>query len=132
LPTSESSASLLASFADLAADLVTANAWQEELRDITPGGGSYMSEVTYNFPYWKEDYSGVYYDQLVGVKNKYDPGHVLWSQPRAGDDAYELKEDGHLSPPCTEPPVAFSVQPLIPSTGNSEHMNRIFYFALLR
>ena len=86
----------LASFADLAADLAVANQWQIDLRDITPGGGNYMNEATYNYPYWKEDYYGEYYERLAGVKSKYDPESVLWIQPGAGNDKYGLRGDGHL------------------------------------
>ncbi|RYP24618.1 hypothetical protein DL765_000444 [Monosporascus sp. GIB2] len=85
-----------ASSAELSADLALANKWQIDLRDITPGGGNYMNEATYNYPYWKEDYYGEYYDQLAQIKTKYDSGHVLWAQPAAGNEAYELKDDGHL------------------------------------
>ncbi|KAI1122103.1 hypothetical protein F5Y10DRAFT_254867 [Nemania abortiva] len=80
----------------LVADLATANDWQLLLREITPRGGSYMNEATFDFPYWKEDYYGDTYDRLVAVKKRYDPGYVLWSTPSAGGDAYTLRRDGHL------------------------------------
>ncbi|RFU78090.1 6-hydroxy-d-nicotine oxidase [Trichoderma arundinaceum] len=85
-----------ASYADLAADLALANKWQEDLRNITPGGGSYMNEATYNFPYWKQDYYAETYDKLAQIKAKYDPNYVLWSQPAAGSDGMVLRDDGHL------------------------------------
>ena len=86
----------LASFAELSADLALANQFQLDLRNITPGGGNYMNEATYDYPYWKEDYYGEYYERLVEVKYKYDPGSVLWIQPGAGNDKYALMDDGHL------------------------------------
>jgi hypothetical protein len=43
----------LASFAEVEAQLALVNEWQIALHDITPGGGSYMNEATFNFPYWK-------------------------------------------------------------------------------
>ncbi len=85
-----------ASAADLSANLALANQLQETLRDITPGGGNYMNEATYNYKYWKEDYYGEYYDQLAQIKAKYDPEFVLWTQPAVGNDAYTLADDGHL------------------------------------
>lgn len=72
------------------------NGWMLNMRDLTPGGGSYMNEATYDYPYWKEDYYGAQYDQLVEIKQEYDPGMVFWSQPAAGNDAFTLTEDGHL------------------------------------
>ncbi|KXX80981.1 6-hydroxy-D-nicotine oxidase [Madurella mycetomatis] len=86
----------LATAAELEADLATVNEWQKKLRDITPGGGSYMNEATHNFAFWKTDYYGEWYDDLVRVKNKYDPGFVLWNQPGAGHDAWREEPDGRL------------------------------------
>lgn len=86
----------LASFAEVEAQPALVNEWQIALHDITPGGGSYMNEATFNFPYWKDDYYGEYYDDLVTIKSKYDPAHILWANPSPGSDAYELLEDGHL------------------------------------
>ena len=86
----------LATAADLEADLATVNGWQKKLRDITPGGGSYMNEATHNFEFWKTDYYGEWYDELVKVKTKYDPEFVLWNQPGAGHDAWAVGQDGHL------------------------------------
>ncbi|KAE8829711.1 hypothetical protein HRS9122_09526 [Pyrenophora teres f. teres] len=80
----------------LASDLALMNSWQDRLRDITPGGGSYASEATFDNPNWKTDYYGDNYPRLLTIKQKYDPGFVLWNQPAVGSDAFRLGEDGRL------------------------------------
>ena len=86
----------LATFADLSANLALANKWQYNLRDITPGGGNYMNEATYNYNFWKKDYYGETYARLAGIKEKYDPGSVLWVQSGARNDKYALRGDGYF------------------------------------
>jgi FAD/FMN-containing dehydrogenase len=73
------------------------NAWQDLMRSVTVGGGSYMNEATYDNTYWKEDYFGVNYDRLLAIKEKYDPEHVFWGNAAVGSDNYwELASDGRL------------------------------------
>ncbi|KAH6855497.1 hypothetical protein B0I37DRAFT_442329 [Chaetomium sp. MPI-CAGE-AT-0009] len=85
-----------ASATELEAALATVNGWQTKFREVTPGGGSYMNEATHNFEFWKTDYYGEWYDELLKVKRKYDPGFVLWNQPGAGHDAWQIEGDGRL------------------------------------
>ena len=90
----------LASFTELEEQVSLVNKWQVDLHDVTPGGGSYMNEAIFGFPYWKDDYFGETYDKLRAIKNKYDPKHVLWAASSPGSvEAYELQEDGHLCKP---------------------------------
>ncbi|PQE22275.1 FAD binding domain-containing protein [Rutstroemia sp. NJR-2017a WRK4] len=67
---------------------VLLNTWQEQLRNITPGGGSYMNEVTWDNPYWKEDNYGENYAALLAVKEKWDPEFVFWANAAVGSDVY--------------------------------------------
>ena len=69
--------------------------WNVLMRDVTPGGGTYMNEGTYTNPFWKEDYFGGTYDRLLGLKKKYDPQHVFWSYVSVGSDEKTLV-DGRL------------------------------------
>jgi len=82
----------------LQADLAEMNSWQDRLRLVTPGGGSYGSEATFDNQYWKSEYYGSVYDRLLQIKQRYDPGFVLWNQPAVGSDLYRLRDDGRL---CT-------------------------------
>ncbi|KAI1361466.1 hypothetical protein F5Y08DRAFT_347848 [Xylaria arbuscula] len=80
----------------MAEQLAQVNRWQDDLRELTPGGGAYYNEGTYDTPFWKEDYFGGTYDKLLAVKEKYDPDHILWTRPTPGWTAYEQTSDGHL------------------------------------
>ncbi|KAF7923210.1 uncharacterized protein EAE98_007915 [Botrytis deweyae] len=73
------------------------NSWQETLRAITPGGGSYMNEATWDNPYWKNDYYGSNYKSLLEVKKKYDPEFLFWANAAVGSDVnWKLNENGAL------------------------------------
>ncbi|KAI0891084.1 hypothetical protein F4806DRAFT_337578 [Annulohypoxylon nitens] len=73
------------------------NEWQAMLREITPGGGSYMNEATYDNPTWKEDYFGENYDRLLRIKHKYDPNNLFWANAAVGsDESWKLEADGRL------------------------------------
>lgn len=73
------------------------NAWQDALRNVTPGGGTYMNEATWDNMNWKSDYYGSNYDALVAIKAKYDPNHIFWANAAAGSDvSWTAVEDGRL------------------------------------
>ncbi|KAI0436305.1 hypothetical protein F4803DRAFT_239968 [Xylaria telfairii] len=64
------------------------NAWQDILRETTPGAGTYMNEATWNNPHWKEDYFGSNYEELLAIKERYDPTYVFWANAAVGSDRY--------------------------------------------
>ena len=73
------------------------NTWQALFDPLTPGGGAYMNEATFDNPDWKEDYFGENYDRLLKIKKKYDPNFALWQHTSVGADAYwEVADDGRL------------------------------------
>ncbi|KAI1417801.1 FAD-binding domain-containing protein [Hypoxylon sp. FL1857] len=73
------------------------NAWQALFTPLTPGGGGYMNEATFDDPTWKEDYFGANYNKLLSIKRKYDPHFALWQHTSVGADAYwEPAADGRL------------------------------------
>ncbi|KAI0840584.1 FAD-binding domain-containing protein [Hypoxylon sp. FL0890] len=73
------------------------NVWQALFTPLTPGGGGYMNEATFDDPTWKEDYYGVNYNKLLSIKKKYDPNFALWQHTSVGADAYwEPDADGRL------------------------------------
>lgn len=73
------------------------NIWQDEVRSVTLGGGTYVNEATWDNSNWKEDYFGSNYQALSQVKQKFDPYHVFWVNAAAGSDIYwKTAEDGRL------------------------------------
>ncbi|KAI3390412.1 hypothetical protein diail_9731, partial [Diaporthe ilicicola] len=55
------------------------NAKQNELRALTPGGGTYMNEATWDNPHWKADYFGSNYARLQDIKAIYDREDLFWA-----------------------------------------------------
>ncbi len=77
-------------------DLARANQWQDKFRGLTPGGGAYINEGTFDAPQWKDDYFGGTYDRLRAIKAKYDPNFIFYVRPGAGADEWVERADGHL------------------------------------
>jgi len=71
------------------------NQWGDTFRELTPGGGSYLNEATWNDAQWKVDYFGANYDRLAQIKAKYDPEYLLWVEAGVGNDVtWEAAQDG--------------------------------------
>jgi hypothetical protein len=67
------------------------------LRDLTPQGGAYINEGTFDNPAWKEDYfGGVNYGRLLAVKDRYDPEEVFYGPASVGSDRWVVAGDGRL------------------------------------
>ncbi|KAJ5817288.1 FAD-binding domain-containing protein [Penicillium robsamsonii] len=86
-----------ASPADMAArqDLAV-NYVQATLDAATPGGGTYMNEVNYMQPNWKEVMYGSNYERLFQIKHKYDPDSLLYVKNGVGSDAWVEDSDKRL------------------------------------
>lgn len=70
---------------------------QSKLRGVTPGGGTYMNEATFDNVNWKQDYFGGNYDKLLGVKRTYDPLGLFWANAAVGSDvSWAPRGDGRL------------------------------------
>ncbi|KAK6063599.1 FAD binding domain-containing protein [Seiridium cupressi] len=82
-----------ASVEDLLIIQAKVNTWQDWVKALTPGSGSYINEATYDNPDWKSDYYGNNYEKLLQVKEKYDVNFTLWQHTSVGADLY-WQEDG--------------------------------------
>lgn len=85
-----------ASPAELQTIQAEVNGYMGQFRDLTPGGGNYVNEASYNYPYWKTDYYGANYDRLLSIKQKYDPDNMLWGSVNVGNDLLTVAADGRL------------------------------------
>ncbi|KAJ6466211.1 FAD binding domain-containing protein [Mycena sanguinolenta] len=47
------------------------------LKALSPGGGAYVNEASYEEPEWEETFWGDNYGRLLEVKGRYDPEHVF-------------------------------------------------------
>lgn len=59
---------------------------------------SRSSQAEPHLPEWKEAFYGVNYDRLLSIKDKYDPGQLLYGATYVGGDRWEEKDGGRLCP----------------------------------
>ncbi|KAI0198968.1 hypothetical protein F4808DRAFT_472104 [Astrocystis sublimbata] len=78
---------------DLQAEM---NVNQDLLKALTPGGGAYINEATFDNPDWKNDYFGENYPKLLAVKEKYDPAFLLYGSASVGSDRVKPDNEGRL------------------------------------
>lgn len=72
------------------------NRRQDRVKAVTPGGGAYMSEATFDNPDWKGDYYGVNYARLLRVKRRHDPDFLFYGPASVGSDHWVVAADGRL------------------------------------
>ena len=82
-------------------ELKKAGEWAEEhpeavWREWAPETGAYMNEANCFNSHWKHDFYGVYYDELLAVKRKYDPTESLYVISGVGSDEWEYDLDSGL------------------------------------
>lgn len=65
---------------------------------VTPGSGSYLNEVDSSYRGdWKENFYGIQnYEQLLQIKDKYDPEHFFYAYTGVGSDYWSADADGRL------------------------------------
>ncbi|KAG0648444.1 FAD-linked oxidoreductase ZEB1 [Hyphodiscus hymeniophilus] len=67
-----------------------------QLEAVTPGSGAYMNEADFRQPNFKEDFFGANYNQLLSIKNKWDPNHLFYAVTAVGSDAWTVAADGRM------------------------------------
>lgn len=72
------------------------NANQELLKALTPGGGAYINEGTFDNPTWARDYFGPNYARLLAVKDRHDPDGVFYGPASVGSHRWMVARDGRL------------------------------------
>ncbi|KAI8630631.1 FAD-binding domain-containing protein [Xylariaceae sp. FL1651] len=85
-----------ASWAELQRLQTTANGYITQFRALTPGGGTYPNEGSFNYAFWKTDYYGANYGRLLSIKKRYDPDNMLWGSVNVGGDLLTVAADGRL------------------------------------
>ncbi|KAH6686903.1 FAD binding domain-containing protein [Plectosphaerella plurivora] len=69
--------------------------WQP-MRDLTPGGGSYLNEAFTYEPDYERTFWGENYERLLRIKRKTDPTDVFWCRLCVGRDRWAEQHDGRL------------------------------------
>ncbi|CAN8106046.1 unnamed protein product [Discula destructiva] len=63
---------------------------------LTPGGGAYVNEASFQEEDWKETFFGVNYDALLAIKQKWDPDSVFYSYKGVGSDSWTVAANGRM------------------------------------
>ncbi|KAJ7092987.1 hypothetical protein B0H15DRAFT_1021003 [Mycena belliarum] len=70
----------------------------EPLRQLTPGGGTYLNEADTSEPDWKTAFYGENYARLLAIKDRFDPEQLLYGSTAVGGDRWIEGEEGRLCP----------------------------------
>ncbi|KAE8391210.1 hypothetical protein BDV23DRAFT_182731 [Aspergillus alliaceus] len=65
--------------------------WMDELRDIAPDSGAYMSEADLLEPNLQEAFYGAHYPRLYALKQKYDPTGLFYALTAVGAEDWEVR-----------------------------------------
>lgn len=67
------------------------------LAKLLPGGGSaYLNEGNFLEPKWQQVFYGANYENLLSIKNKYDPNSILWGRTAVGSESWSETHDKRL------------------------------------
>lgn len=66
------------------------------IREVTPGGGTYVNEADAREPEWQESFWGGNYERLAAVKKEVDPEGVFWAWLGVGSEEWSV--DGNRLP----------------------------------
>ncbi|KAI1338181.1 FAD binding domain-containing protein [Xylariaceae sp. FL0016] len=58
------------------------------LKALTPDGAAYLNEGDFQEPDFQTAFYGSHYDQLLSIKNKYDPKDIFYAKTAVGSDSW--------------------------------------------
>lgn len=67
-----------------------------QFTEITPDSGAYGNEASFMEDDWKVTFFGSNYDDLLAVKNKWDPSGVFYAYKGVGSDSWTVAADGRM------------------------------------
>jgi hypothetical protein len=67
-----------------------------QLEAVTPGSGAYINEADFRQPNWQHDFFGANYENLLEIKNKWDPYHLFYATKAVGSEFWTVAEDGRM------------------------------------
>lgn len=73
------------------------NGPMKEWRDLTPGGGGYMSEGDRLEPNFQWNFFGSFYPRLLEIKQRYDPFNLFYAHRAVGSEFFEVRGETVMS-----------------------------------
>ncbi|KAK7187413.1 hypothetical protein DPSP01_002537 [Paraphaeosphaeria sporulosa] len=67
-----------------------------QVEAVTPGSGVYMNEGDFRTVDWQSKWYGANYQNLLAVKNKWDPAGLFYGLKTVGSDAWTVGNDGRM------------------------------------
>ncbi|KAI1824157.1 6-hydroxy-D-nicotine oxidase [Xylaria intraflava] len=67
-----------------------------KIEAVTPGAGAYINEADYQQNDWQHVFFGSSYEELLVVKEKYDPKALFWNSIAVGSEKWEVRKDGRM------------------------------------
>ncbi|KAK6072725.1 restculine oxidase [Seiridium cupressi] len=72
------------------ANLKITDTYLERLREVSPGGGSYLNEADVMEPNFGQAFYGSNYDKLLEIKAKIDPWDTFWAPTAVGSEGWNV------------------------------------------
>ena len=66
------------------------------IKAVTPKGAAYMNEADFREPEWKAEFFGANYENLLGIKEKWDPNSLFYVLKGVGSDAWDVDSHGRM------------------------------------
>lgn len=70
--------------------------WDPMWDFVAPNSGNYANEADFAKPNWEEAFYGTSYDELLRIKQKWDPNGVFYGNRNVGSDQWTVSEDGRM------------------------------------
>ncbi|RDW65276.1 putative isoamyl alcohol oxidase [Coleophoma crateriformis] len=67
-----------------------------QLTALTPGSGSYMNEADFRQPDFQNAFFGDNYEDLLAIKDKWDPNSLFYAVKGVGSEFWEVANDGRM------------------------------------
>ncbi|KAK3985305.1 6-hydroxy-D-nicotine oxidase [Cladorrhinum sp. PSN332] len=66
----------------------------KKVAPVEKGGGAYLNEANVDEEEWQGAFYGKGYERLLGIKEKWDPGHVFYATTAVGSEGWVVKDGG--------------------------------------
>ena len=72
------------------------NEFVPQIEAVTPGSGAYMNEADFRQPNFQDTFYGANYNELLQIKQNWDPNSVFYALKGVGSEFWTVAEDGRM------------------------------------